>query len=550
MAIPISEVAPLSVSRSYRPYYSPFEVEQLVQLQATSIPAASSSDPSRQPQPLSEHRINHLRQLACGFIERTGQRIGFPRRTIATAQSLYHRFHLHFPLRDFSYQDVALASILVASKLEDTLKKLRDIQIAAFQVLNATFESGGHPVPTEGDPHTQEQHRPQLIGIERLILQTICFNFTLHKSLVPPNPSAGGDAPPLSESTTAASSRDLFSHLVRLSMLLPSPNVPSTSTSTSAVAPPDPKQLTYLAFLLATDLYRTLAPLSYPPHTCAAACLRLAYYLYPGDAFEENDLEDLIGIEWSRKTESNDQDLDDVAQMLLNLLISLCPSPPPSAVNSTISTFSPATPSSQPSPSESFTLVTNPTHRSTTTTNERDRQLIQTGVPNTFSHERFVWTNPAGTPIVLGTGVASSTMTKGFVLSVDELRQVKIRVRETGQLRRRKRTLGTKRVHREDGSREDDLEQEESEDVFASSSKRWRSLAGSGERGGGGVRELERLQQEAHERFEDRLEREREKVLEHSEAASRLTAEERERDKLERKEKRERSKPASIRYMF
>lgn len=81
--------------------------------------------------------------------------IGSPRRTIATAQVLYHRFHLFFPLKDFAYQvrrpeiirtsifevltkeslqDVSIAALLVASKLEDTLKKLRDVQIAAYQV--------------------------------------------------------------------------------------------------------------------------------------------------------------------------------------------------------------------------------------------------------------------------------------------------------------------------------------------------------------------------------------------------------------------------------
>lgn len=79
-----------------------------------------------------------------------------PRRTVATAQMLYHRFHLHFPLKAFAFhvsshsliswlsglmrrpikQDVSLAALLVASKLEDTLKKLREIQIAGWQIIN------------------------------------------------------------------------------------------------------------------------------------------------------------------------------------------------------------------------------------------------------------------------------------------------------------------------------------------------------------------------------------------------------------------------------
>lgn len=52
-----------------------------------------------------------------------------PRRTIATAQSLYHRFHLTYAYGDFAFQDVSISCMLVACKVEDTLKKLREIQV-------------------------------------------------------------------------------------------------------------------------------------------------------------------------------------------------------------------------------------------------------------------------------------------------------------------------------------------------------------------------------------------------------------------------------------
>ena len=74
-----------------------------------------------------------------------------PRKTIATAQSLYHRFHLFFPRKDFnSYvgviltiplwrcltrgQDVSLASLYVSTKMHDTLKKPKDILTASYAV--------------------------------------------------------------------------------------------------------------------------------------------------------------------------------------------------------------------------------------------------------------------------------------------------------------------------------------------------------------------------------------------------------------------------------
>lgn len=191
-------------------------------------------------------------------------------------------------------QDVSLSAILVASKLEDTLKKLRDIQIAGYQVQNIL--EGGTGM-SEGDQSAQEAHRPHLIGIERLILQTICFNFSLHKSLTSSTTSTSNlSTPDLVALSSSPTSKDLFSHLLRLSTLLPLPLNQS-------------KSFTYLAFLLATDLFRTLSPLSYPPHTCAAACLRLACFLFPSEGDEAMSTNQ-VGEEWSEKCQSNDEDLD------------------------------------------------------------------------------------------------------------------------------------------------------------------------------------------------------------------------------------------------
>ncbi|GAA6011562.1 hypothetical protein JCM11491_004689 [Sporobolomyces phaffii] len=532
MAIPSEVPAPLSVTRSYRPYYSPYEIDHLSRLQSTS-----KSQPD-----LSEHRLNHFRQLACGYIERVGQRIGFPRRTIATAQSLYHRFHLHFPLRDFAYQDVSLSAILVASKLEDTLKKLRDIQIAGYQVANMM---DGGPGQSEGDPSAQEQHRPQLIGIERLILQTICFNFTLHKSLTSssaPDPLSTLSTPELLTLSSSPTSKDLFSHLLRLSTLLPLPSAKA-------------KSFTYLAFLLATDLFRTLSPLSYPPHTCVAACLRLTAFLYsqPGDADDALD-EREVGSEWSQRCESRDEDLDEIAQTLLNLLIALCPPPPPPplATSSILAATShvsggpsPSFSPSQPSPSESVAAIASSSNAPTATASrqtDRDRHLLQTGIPNAFSHEVFTWShsNPtaseaAGSSSAGGTGKGKGR--GGRTVTVDDLREIKIRVREAGQDRRRAQRGGgsTRDVDDADAGSAGSASDERN-------SKRWKSLLVQR-----GIEEVQRLKDEADERerykVEEREEREREKD-------NGATEEEREREREVRRDRRERGKPGSVRYLF
>ena len=106
------------------------------------------------------------RQQACSILEAIGactsfqlivycltfdiHKSGSPRKTIATAQNLYHRFHLYFPRKDFSYnvgpvhlnpgavrlpatQDATLAALYVSNKMHDTLKKPQDILMESLR---------------------------------------------------------------------------------------------------------------------------------------------------------------------------------------------------------------------------------------------------------------------------------------------------------------------------------------------------------------------------------------------------------------------------------
>ncbi|BGO89812.1 hypothetical protein NBRC10512_007229 [Rhodotorula toruloides] len=544
---------PLAVTRSFRPFYAPIEVEHLVHLQAQSRastlggaegPAGEASGGLAR-KTMSDQRIESLRQLACGFIERVAGRLGFPRRTTATAQKLYHRFHLHFPLSDFAYQDVSLSALLVAAKLEDTLKKLRDIQIAAWQVQN--MMDGGSGVG-EGDPNTQEAHRPHLIGIERLILQTICFNFNLNRPLdsSPSSPTLPSDTDSLlalatlSPSTSAATSRDAFTHLFRLSSALPS--VPPALVRSSSASTVDEmhKSLIYAAFLLLTDLHRTLAPLSYPPHTCAAACIWTAGFILAipaarqeaenGSKNEIGEKDEVVWDEdvlqgWASSCETLEDDIDDIAQTLLNLLISLCP-PSPTAASATANglsvplntspLFSPVSPA-EPSQTSSSAGGSIPV-----ATSERDRHLLQTGVPNVFSH-----------PDLLGQPI-----------SANDLMGIKI------QLRRARAAAAALANGKRD--REEAISAvEQGDDVTLHRSKRWQGLSD-------GLAEVGRIRDERDQkdrlRVEEKAEKEREKSENDANAVGGTaggrrgkTEEERER---ERRERRERGKPGSVRYRF
>ncbi|KAJ7505238.1 cyclin-like protein [Mycena galericulata] len=158
---------PHSSSKYHHPYFTPAEVDYLSEKQRGK---------------LSVTQEERVRQNACAFLEGLGARIGFPRRTIATAQNLYNRFHLFFPRKDFSYVDVSLASLYVSTKMHDTLKKPRELLAVSYAIrfpdLVAKSKHPGGEIDLDAmDQQVVERDRQRLLAIERLLLETICFQF-------------------------------------------------------------------------------------------------------------------------------------------------------------------------------------------------------------------------------------------------------------------------------------------------------------------------------------------------------------------------------------
>ncbi|OBZ71402.1 CTD kinase subunit beta [Grifola frondosa] len=286
---------PASHLKYHLPYFTPAEVEQL-------------SDKQRGK--LSVTQEEKARQQACGFIEAVGAKIGFPRKTIATAQNLYHRFHLFFPRKDFGYHDVALAALYVSSKMHDTLKKPREILMVAYGVRFPELAAKSKSVAGEVDmdPATVEHDRQRLLAVERLLLETICFNFT---------------------------SRMAFPYVIKISRAFGAT-----------------KKLSKLAWRLAIDSHRTLVNLQYPPHVVALSCLYLAALL---SSFEQGTSPERPGYHsshqiaatlgkpgpWERQFQAQIQDLEEITHAIIDLLIVVAQNPQ--------ATTSPTTPSS-PSP--------------------------------------------------------------------------------------------------------------------------------------------------------------------------------------------------------
>lgn len=94
-----------------------------------------------------------------------------PFRTIASAQLYFHLFYARHTPPTHPPMDIALTALLVASKGEETGKKIRHLLAAAFLTLHPTFTG------TTVDVKIVEEHRLRITQYEHLVLEAIGYNF-------------------------------------------------------------------------------------------------------------------------------------------------------------------------------------------------------------------------------------------------------------------------------------------------------------------------------------------------------------------------------------
>jgi CTD kinase subunit beta len=207
-------------------------------------------------------------------------------------------------------QDVTLAVLYVSTKMHDTLKKPRELLMVSYAVrfpeLVAKSKSIGGEIDV--DPNTVEHDRQRLLAVERLALETICFNFT---------------------------SRMSFPYVIKLGRAFGAT-----------------KKMTKLAWRLAIDSHRTLVPIQYPPHVVALASLYVAALL---SSFEQpnNSSHQIAAIlskrgQWEHKFQAQVEDLEVIAHAVLDLLIQGAQNP-----SANTSPRTPSSPSPHPSPRNS-----------------------------------------------------------------------------------------------------------------------------------------------------------------------------------------------------
>ncbi|MCJ1418265.1 hypothetical protein MMC32_004612 [Xylographa parallela] len=154
-----------------------------------------------------------------------------PVRTFNTACVYYHRFRLVHVDTEYGFMDAATAALFTACKIEDTLKKSREILCAAY---NQKITSAEHV--SQDDPMFDNPSKA-IVGLERLMLEASGFDY---RSRYP---------------------QKLLLKLSKYYHL-------------------DRDTVGKTAYNMSLDLYRTFAPLKQTTSTMAIACVELAGRLH------------------------------------------------------------------------------------------------------------------------------------------------------------------------------------------------------------------------------------------------------------------------------
>ena len=210
------------------------------------------------------------RRKTCRFIEEAGRLLKLPRVAVSTAMVFFHRFYAKHSFAKHDRFEVAVATIVLAAKTEESPKKVNNVILECHKLKHRGMQagrisqqrtSGGAspppPPPTADlDPKGKEftKLKERILLLERVILHTIGFELSIdhpYKFFV-------------------EQIKKLI-HTRQLKYINPPVDVPS-----SQLVPKMMNELVQYAMSFANDSMHTSLCLQFTPQEIATACVYLA----------------------------------------------------------------------------------------------------------------------------------------------------------------------------------------------------------------------------------------------------------------------------------
>ncbi|KAI9807459.1 MAG: RNA polymerase II C-terminal domain kinase beta subunit [Piccolia ochrophora] len=205
-----------------------------------------------------------VRLQGIAWLDSVRKALQLPVRTFNTAAVYYHKFRLVPTDVEYNYIDAAAAALFTACKIEDTLKKSKDILCAAY---NLKVSPAEHLTP---DDPVFESHAKRIIGLERLMLEASGFDF-----------------------------RNRYPEKLVIKL--------------AKQCRVEQDALGITAYNMSLDLYRTFAPLKQSTPSMAIACMELSAHVHK---FDLDTLRDAGGLQYRKWSAQRSQ----VMETLLDLL--------------------------------------------------------------------------------------------------------------------------------------------------------------------------------------------------------------------------------------
>lgn len=114
------------------------------------------------------------RAKGCNFIQSVGMTLKLPQITIATAMVFFHRFFMRKSLKDYPFYDIGATAIFLATKVEESGRKLRDIVTVCAQKA-----AKNEKLVLDEQSKDFQRWRDIILYDEGVLLEAICFDLSV-----------------------------------------------------------------------------------------------------------------------------------------------------------------------------------------------------------------------------------------------------------------------------------------------------------------------------------------------------------------------------------